>query len=96
MEKLSDGGISVRQALISLISTLDAKTLPALLSHIEDMVAETGSEKELLIVRNEISKQILEKVGDTEKEIAMEWWFRMRETIDIQLEEQQDGLSLSR
>lgn len=95
IKRLPSGGLSIRQALISLISTVDAEPLPSLLARVEQMVEETIGERDLLIIRNEISKQILEKVGDAEREIAMRWWFGMKEAIDVRLEEQQDDVSLS-
>lgn len=68
--------------LISTLSSLPLPLLPPALESIREIVlslpVDSGERKELI---DEIFRELLERVGDREKEIVMRWWYEQREEL---------------
>jgi hypothetical protein len=62
-------------ALISTISSLPLPLLPLALNEVRDIVGSGGGEKKQELV-DALFGEILERVGDREKEIVLGWWLR--------------------
>ncbi|KAL5482633.1 hypothetical protein ACEPAI_9227 [Sanghuangporus weigelae] len=63
-------------ALISLIPNVSLVLLPRLLVEVERVVdGELDSGRRRVLIEN-VFEEILERVGDAEREVAMRWWFQ--------------------
>ena len=71
--------------LVSTLSALPLAVLPDALAAVADDIRDSKSEErsELAI---EVFKEIMENVGDREKEYCLRWWEEQREALEGSLE----------
>jgi hypothetical protein len=78
--------------LISTLSSLPLPLLPPVLNSIREIVLSLpvdSDEKQELI--EELFRELLERVGDREKEIVMRWWYDERvRLVGTRMEEKSD------
>jgi hypothetical protein len=71
--------------LISTLSSLPLALLPRTLCTIRSIIlslpAKVDEDKRRNELIKELFKELLEKVGDKEKELAMRWWYEVREEL---------------
>ena len=68
--------LALSLTLISLISNVGLVLLPRVLDEVQRVVdGETEPGRRRILIEN-VFEEILERVGDTEREIAMKWWFQ--------------------
>lgn len=64
--------------LISLISAVDAPLLGTLLQNVQQIVLEEGGMEARAELKAAVLRQVLEKVADAEKGVAMRWWLELQ------------------
>ncbi|KAH9980191.1 hypothetical protein BGW80DRAFT_1163428 [Lactifluus volemus] len=71
--------------LVSTLSTLPSVLLPDALSAVADAIRDSKGE-DLHEMADEVFKEIMENVGDREKEYCLRWWEEQREALGGNLE----------
>jgi hypothetical protein len=71
----------LRLVLVSTLSALPLVVLPDALNAVSDEIgASRGEERQQLV--QEVFKEIMESVGDGEKEYCLRWWEEQRELLE--------------
>lgn len=74
--ELAEGEEHIERALIACISALNISLLPRFLNTLEtDVLQHTDGRK----YGTEIAEQVMARVGDAQKDVALGWWMRLRE-----------------
>ncbi|TDL23183.1 hypothetical protein BD410DRAFT_858264 [Rickenella mellea] len=60
--------------LISIVPNVDAILLPRVLGEVEALIEDEKDLKKRGVLVNALFEEILQRVGDREKEAAMQWW----------------------
>lgn len=68
--------LRLQLALISSISAIPISKLPLLLATIYDQITNSANSKDTLV--KAAYHEIVERLGDREKDIALKWWLRSR------------------
>ncbi|KAI9443299.1 hypothetical protein H4582DRAFT_2118240 [Lactarius indigo] len=71
----------LRLVLVSTLSALPLVVLPDALAAVTDEIRDSKSEERTELVR-EVFKEIMENVGDREKEYCLRWWEELREALE--------------
>jgi hypothetical protein len=75
----------LRLVLVSTSSTLPLAVLPDALAAVADEIRDSKSEERTELAR-EVFKEIMENVGDREKEYCLRWWEEQREALEGSVE----------
>ena len=75
----------LRLVLMSTLSALPLVVLPDALAAVADEIRDSKSEERSELVR-EVFKEIMENVGDREKEYCLRWWEEQREALEGSVE----------
>ena len=81
MDVESDGDNGVRKTrlaltLISLVSNVSISIIPRVLEEVERVIEREKDLKAKEMLSHAVFEEIMERVGDLEKETAMKWWFK--------------------
>ena len=85
----------LRLVLASTLSALPLAVLPDALAAVADEIRDSKSEERTELAR-EVFKEIMENVGDREKEYCLHWWEEQREALKGSVEATKGGLTLAR
>jgi hypothetical protein len=67
--------------LISSLPVMSLRLLPRGLEEIRKCIADENDKERREELAGEVLKEIIERVGDKEKEIVMEWWQNDRDSF---------------
>lgn len=71
----------LRLVLVSTLSALPLVVLPDALNAVSDEIGVSMGEERQQLVK-EVFKEIMENVGDREKEYCLRWWEEQRELLE--------------
>ena len=71
----------LRQMLISSLPAIPLRVLPRGLEEIRKCIADENDKGRREELAGEVLKEVLERVGDKEKVIVMEWWQSNRDSF---------------
>jgi hypothetical protein len=66
---------------VSTLSALPLVVLPDALNGVSDAIRDSKGEERRELAR-EVSKEIMENVGDREKEYCLRWWDEQRDALE--------------
>ena len=84
----------LRLVLVSTLSALPAVVLPECLNVVLEAIRDSKDEERWELVR-EVFKEIMENMGDREKEYCLRWWEEERDVLEESIEKIREG-SLAR
>ena len=79
----------LRLVLVSTLSALPLVVLPDGLNAVSDAIRDSKDEERWELVR-EVFKEIMENMGDLEKECCLRWWEEQREGFEGNVEMEND------
>ncbi len=79
----------LRLVLVSTLSALPAAVLPDGLNAVSDAIQGSKDEERWELVR-EVFKEIMENMGDREKEYCLRWWEEQRDGLEGNIEMKND------
>lgn len=79
----------LRLVLVSTLSALPAVVLPDGLNAVSDAIRDSKDEERWELVR-EVFKEIIENMGDREKEYCLRWWEEQRDALEGSIEMKND------
>jgi hypothetical protein len=90
LTRLSEAGDAQRRhrlrlVLVSTLSALPAVVLPDGLNAVSDAIRDSKDEERWELVR-EVFKEIMENMGDQEKEYCLRWWEEQRDALEGSIE----------
>lgn len=79
----------LRLVLVSTLSALPLVVLPDGLNAVSDAIRDSKDEERSELVR-EVFKEIMENMGDLEREYCLRWWEEQREAFEGNIETEND------
>jgi hypothetical protein len=71
--------LHLQLALVASISAVPILKLPLLLEIIRDQIIHSKTSKDTLV--KAVYHEIVERLGDREKDIALKWWMKVKDDI---------------
>ena len=70
--------------LISIIPNVSLQLLPRVLQEVERVVDNEKEPRKRRVLIESVFEEILERVGDAEREVAMTWWFEVVKKWEVE------------
>lgn len=84
----------LRLVLVSTLSALPLSVLPDALNAVSGAIRDSRGEEQRELAR-EVFKEIMENVGDREREHCLRWWEEQRDALEGAVEEKGKGKGLA-
>ncbi|KAH8114641.1 hypothetical protein DFH11DRAFT_1508769 [Phellopilus nigrolimitatus] len=82
-------------ALISLVSNVGLALLPRLLQEVQRVIDGQAGVRRRRVLIESVFEEIMERVGDGEKEYVMRWWYTCARNWDVEQEYRDEGAAMT-